>query len=84
MTGLSWRTAAVLAGGIVMGGLTVVGCESKAPEQAAAPAVSAAAEKPAPPSVAPMLSFNALMVSSIDNAGHVLWDTETGGLRPQG
>jgi hypothetical protein len=71
-----------MTGAVLLGALGVVGCESTTPPQEAA-APPAAVEAPAPPMVKPTLSFNAMMVSWIDNAGHVLWDVEKEGFAPK-
>lgn len=75
---IAWLPAAVA--------VFTFGCSSP-PEQSQvnqAPAAEpAAAVAPAPPAVTPQLSFNALMVTMIDNAGHVLWDAEKEGFKPK-
>ncbi len=38
---------------------------------------------PPAPAFAPRLSINTLMVTMIDNAGHVLWDVEKKGFEPK-
>lgn len=57
------------------------GCSSgqQAPEAGTAPA-AAAADAPA---VTPHLSINELMVTMVDNAGHVLWDAEKEEFKPR-
>jgi hypothetical protein len=50
---------------------------------AQAPAPAPAATAPAPPAVTPNLSVNELMVTMIDNAGHVLWDAEKPEFKPR-
>ena len=49
-------------------------------QPATPPAISA---KPAQPPFTPVVSINALMVTWIDNAGHVLWDVEKQGFAPK-
>ena len=66
--------------GLMTGSLAFAACSTPPKESAPAPA---AAAKPAEPAVTPTLSFNALMVSLIDNAGHVLWDVEKEGFAPK-
>jgi cytochrome c553 len=60
-------------------GAFLVGCN------AAAPPAPVAAEPPPPPtpSVVGNISYNELMVRWIDNASHVLWDTEKPGFSPK-
>lgn len=65
-------------------GMTLVGCNANPPKESEAPsAVVAAAPKPAEPAITPVVSFNALMVTLVDNAGHVLWDVEKQGFSPK-
>lgn len=45
--------------------------------------VAVACSSAAPPTVAPRTSINALMVTMVDNAGHVLWDAEKPELAPK-
>lgn len=76
------RTAphVVLLAALMTGALALVACSAPPKESAPPPA---AAAKPAEPAVTPTLSFNALMVSLVDNAGHVLWDAEKEGFAPK-
>ena len=41
------------------------------------------ANQPAVPAFTPVVSLNALMVTWIDNAGHVMWDVEKEGFAPK-
>jgi hypothetical protein len=69
-----------LAAAFIVSGCTT-GPQTSEPEpQAAAPAADTA---PAPAAIAPHLSVNELMVTMIDNAGHVLWDAEKEGFAPK-
>jgi len=74
-----WVVPAVLVGATLLLGA----CESGAPKEAAAPAVVEPVAKPAEQAPTPLLSFNALMVGLVDNAGHVLWDVEKKGFAPK-
>jgi len=61
--------------------LAVFGCSSG---QQPAPAAQAAAPAPAAASaVTPHLSINAVMVTMVDNSGHVLWDAEKAKFKPR-
>lgn len=79
-TRVTWRRAAMLA--ICVGGTAVLlaGCDRSVDKQ---PATSASVAKPAEPAFTPAVSINALMVTWIDNAGHVLWDVEKQGFAPK-
>jgi cytochrome c556 len=59
--------------GLILAGWMAAGCDA-APGSTAAQAASP---------VTPRLSVNALMVTMIDNAGHVLWDAEREGFAPK-
>lgn len=61
--------------------LLLVGC-TVAPQQPQ-PSQQEVVAAPAAPEVVPRLSVNALMVTMIDNAGHVLWDVEKPGFAPK-
>jgi hypothetical protein len=69
-----WRRAGKVV--LYVGGTAVLlaGCNANVEKQPATPAASDA--KPAEPAFTPAVSINALMVTWIDNAGHVLWDAE--------
>jgi hypothetical protein len=54
--------------------LFLAGCNANVEKQTATAAESVA--KPVEPAFTPAVSINALMVTWIDNAGHVLWDVE--------
>jgi cytochrome c556 len=73
---LSWLPVVAVA---------LVGCSSGQPQAPATqpPASEPAAAAPAPPAVTPHLSVNALMVTMVDNAGHVLWDAEKPEFKPR-
>ncbi|MGE3508708.1 MAG: hypothetical protein AB7N65_07475 [Vicinamibacterales bacterium] len=72
---------------IVSAAAFALACSAGAPggETSAGAAVApAAAATPAPvPVPTPRLSVNALMVTMIDNSGHVLWDAEKDGFAPK-
>jgi len=57
----------------VAAALTLAGCSTA--EKAGTPAPT--------PSFTPVVSINALMVSWVDNASHVLWDVEKDGAAPK-
>ncbi|MEQ1575819.1 MAG: hypothetical protein ABL993_16390 [Vicinamibacterales bacterium] len=65
------RSAGTMA--ICIGGIAVLlaGCNANVEKQ------------PAPPTFAPVVSVNALMVTWVDNASHVLWDIEKEGFAPK-
>jgi hypothetical protein len=69
-----WRRAGKVV--LYVGGTAVLlaGCNANVEKQPATPAASVS--KPAEPAFTPAVSINALMVTWIDNAGHVLWDAE--------
>ena len=74
---ISWRQAAAVLASVGLGAILLSSCGSPAPQQEAQPPAAAAAPPaPAEPAVALPVSYNALMVTMIDNAGHVLWDIE--------
>ncbi len=58
---------------ICIGGIAVLlaGCNANVEKQ------------PVPPTFAPVVSVNALMVTWVDNASHVLWDIEKEGFAPK-
>jgi cytochrome c556 len=58
-------------------------CQSPPQQEAPPSAPAAAAPQPAEPAVKLPVSYNALMVAMIDNAGHVLWDIEKEGFEPK-
>lgn len=76
-----WRSAGKIA--LYVGGTAVLlaGCNANVEKQPVTPPASAA--KPAAPAFTPVVSVNALMVTWIDNAGHVLWDVEKKGFAPK-
>jgi hypothetical protein len=77
-----WRSAAKIA--VYVGGTAALlaGCNANNVEkQAATPPTSPA--KPPEPVFTPVVSINALMVTWIDNSGHVLWDVEKKGFAPK-
>jgi hypothetical protein len=79
---LDWRSAGKIA--LFIGGIAVLlaGCNANNVEkQAATPPASPAA--PPDPTFTPVVSINALMVTWIDNSGHVLWDVEKKGFAPK-
>ncbi len=69
---------AVLLGGSV---LLLSACNTSVEKQQAAPPASAPA--PAASAVVPVVSINALMVTWVDNSGHVLWNVEKEGRAPK-
>lgn len=71
---------ALLCGAI---GMMFVGCNTNPPKEPEAPSAVVAAPKSAEPAITPVVSFNALMVTLVDNAGHVLWDVEKQGFSPK-
>ena len=77
-----WRSAGKIA--LYVGGIAVLlaGCNANNVEQQAATPPAAAA-KPPEPTFTPVVSINALMVTWIDNSGHVLWDVEKKGFAPK-
>lgn len=82
MTALRSRFIAVAAptgavAGVAMM-LTLTSCAAPAPETPAATSAPVASATPVP-----RTSINQLMVSMIDNSGHVLWDTEKQGFAPK-
>lgn len=64
----------VLAGGICGAFLWAIACAGPA---------TPVADSAAPAAVQPRISINQVMVSMVDNAGHVLWDVERDGLAPK-
>lgn len=82
LTPRGWTQGAVslIAIGISAGVLS--SCQSP-PQQEAPPPAAAAAAPTAPPAVKLPVSYNALMVAMVDNAGHVLWDIEKEGFSPK-
>jgi hypothetical protein len=77
-----WRSVGRIA--LYAGGTAVLlaGCNANNVEkQAATP--PAAPAKPPEPTFTPVVSINALMVTWIDNSGHVLWDVEKKGFAPK-
>lgn len=81
LTRRGWGHAALSLVVIGLGAAIVSSCQS--PPQQEAPPPAAAAPPPAAPAVKLPMSYNALMVSMIDNAGHVLWDVEKEGFSPK-
>lgn len=81
----SIRRAGWSAGQIALfvGGTAVLlaGCNANVEKEPATPPASAA--KPTDPAFTPVVSINALMVTWIDNAAHVLWDVEKEGFAPK-
>jgi len=72
----SISTLALVGGSVLL----LSACNSggdKQPASAPAPAAAAA------PAVAPVVSINALMVTWVDNSGHVLWNAEREGRAPK-
>jgi Cytochrome C' len=82
MNSKRWRSVATIV--LFAGGTAVLlaGC-SGAEAEKTPPAPPASAAKPTEPAFTPVVSVNALMVTWIDNAGHVLWDVEKKGLAPK-
>jgi hypothetical protein len=74
----SIRKLALLLGASV---LLLSACNAGPEQKPATPEVSTPA--PAAPAVAPVVSVNALMVTWIDNSGHVLWNAEREGRAPK-
>jgi len=79
---ISWRQAAAVLASVGLGAILLSSCGSPAPQQESQPP-AAAAPPPAEPAVTLPVSYNALMVTMIDNAGHVLWDIEKEGFAPK-
>lgn len=78
------RQAATVLATVGLGVILLSSCESAPPQQESPPpAASAPAPPPAEPAVSLPVSYNALMVTMIDNAGHVLWDVEKEGFAPK-
>lgn len=61
----------------------VSSCQSPPQQEAPPPATAVATPPPAAPAVKLPVSYNALMVAMVDNAGHVLWDVEKEGFAPK-
>jgi hypothetical protein len=80
-TRFDWRSAGKIA--LFIGGTTVIlaGCSADVEKQVEAPPATVAT--PAEPAFTPVVSVNALMVTWIDNASHVMWDVEKQGLAPK-
>ena len=76
-----WRwkrnVALLVCGGVLL----LAGCNTNVEQQTATAPVGDA--KPAEPAFTPAVSINALMVTWIDNAAHVLWDVEKAGFAPK-
>ena len=74
------KLALFLGGSVVF----LSACNSAVEKQPATPQTSAPAPAaPAGPAVVPVVSVNALMVTWIDNSGHVLWNVERPGRAPK-
>ena len=83
LTRLEGNAFGMLAVTLVAGAVFMAGCAGPEPPPAKPEAAVVKAAAPAEPAVVPQLSINALMVSWIDNAGHVLWDAEKKGFAPK-
>jgi Cytochrome C' len=70
------RLAFVVAGSVLL----LSACNATPEKPGAAPA---SAPAPSTPTVMPVVSINALMVTWIDNSGHVLWNVEREGRAPK-
>lgn len=81
-TSSSWGHGALSLIVIGISAVVISSCESPA-QQEPPPAPAAAAPAATEPSVRLPVSYNALMVAMIDNAGHVLWDIEKEGFAPK-
>jgi Cytochrome C' len=69
-----WRSAGKIAVYIGATAGLLAGCNANVEKPPAA--APASTSKPAEPAFTPAVSINALMVTWIDNASHVLWDVE--------
>ena len=82
----SWRQV-ILVFVVVTTAALALACGGGAPAGESSAAANAAAPPPAVATTAPVptprLSINALMVTMIDNSGHVLWDVEKAGFAPK-
>jgi hypothetical protein len=81
LTSRGWSHGALSL--IVVGLSAAVLSACQAPAQQEAPPPTPIAPPPAQPSVKLPMSYNALMVAMVDNAGHVLWDIEKEGFAPK-
>ncbi|MEQ1908145.1 MAG: hypothetical protein ABMA15_04945 [Vicinamibacterales bacterium] len=72
-THLSWRRAGTAALCVGVAALSLASCNTAEKTGASVPA----------PSFTPAVSINALMVSWVDSASHVLWDVEKDGGAPK-
>ncbi len=79
----SWTHSAVSFLVIGIGAAIVSSCQSPPQQEAPPPTSAAAATPPAEPAIKLPVSYNALMVAMVDNAGHVLWDIEKEGFAPK-
>jgi hypothetical protein len=75
-----WRRTVSFA--LYVGGVALLlgGCNANVEQQTATPT---SVTQPAEPTFTPVVSINALMVTWIDNAAHVLWDVEKEGFAPK-
>lgn len=77
-------SALVMASAAFVLAAAAPGCGGPAPPQNETAVEAAAASAPTPaPVPTPRTSVNALMVTMIDNSGHVLWDTEKANFKPR-
>ena len=72
-TRLSWQRAGTVALCVGVAALSLASCNATEKTGASVPA----------PSFTPAVSINALMVSWVDSASHVLWDVERDGSAPK-
>lgn len=77
---MNWRTTATIALS-VGGAVLLLGCTANVEKPA--DALATAATTPAEPAFTPVLSVNEVMVRMMDNAAHVVWDTEKPGCAPK-
>jgi cytochrome c556 len=76
-----WRSTGKVALCVLGTAVLLAGCSANVENPSAEQ--PAAAAQPATPAFKPVVSFNTLMVTMIDNAGHVVWDVEKEGFAPK-
>ena len=78
---IRWKSTPTLT--LFMSGCVLLLPACNAAVETPPPTAQASAPAPAAPAVTPVVSINALMVTWIDNSGHVLWNVERPGRAPK-